>query len=50
MAIQLTKERYEKTANGELISWGVIENSPDGCFMDSDSTGRAMLLWGAWKG
>lgn len=48
MAIQLTKERYESTPHGAMISWGVIENSPDGCFMTRE--GPDMLLWTAWKG
>lgn len=48
MAIHLSKERYESTPFGALISWGVIENSPDGCYMTSD--GPEYLIWGAWKG
>lgn len=48
MAIHLSKDRYESTPNGALISWGVIENSPDGVFMDRD--GPEYLLWAAWKG
>lgn len=48
MAISLSKERFESTEYGALISWGVIENSPDGVFMTRE--GPNMLIWGAWKG
>lgn len=49
MAIHLSKERYDSTPHGALISWGVIENSPDGVFMTREVP-MMMLLWGAWKG
>jgi len=48
MAIHLSKDRYESTPHGALISWGVIENSPDGVFMSRE--GPEYLIWGAWKG
>lgn len=49
MAIHLSKERYDSTPHGALISWGVIENSPDGVYMTSEH-GVFPLLWTAWKG
>lgn len=48
MSVSLSKERFEATPYGGLISWGVIENSPDGVFMTRE--GPRMLIWGAWKG
>ncbi len=49
MAVKLSKERFDATEHGALISWGVIENSPDGVFMTSEG-GTFPLLWTAWKG
>lgn len=48
MSIHLSKERFESTPYGALISWGVIENSPDGVFMTRD--GPKYLVLGSWKG
>lgn len=49
MSVRLSKERYESTPFGSLISWGIIENSPDGVYMTSEG-GTFPLLWTAWKG
>lgn len=48
MAVQLSKERFDGTEHGVLISWGIIENSPDGVYMTSE--GVFPLIWWAWKG
>lgn len=48
MSVSLSKDRFEATEYGALISWGVIENSPDGVFMTRE--GPRFLIWGAWKG
>ena len=48
MAIHLSKDRYESTPHGTVISWGIIENSPDGVNIDRDWPPK--LLWSAWKG
>jgi hypothetical protein len=49
MAIHLSKDRFASTPKGHLISWGIIENSPDGVYMTSEG-GTLPLLWTAWKG
>lgn len=54
MAVNISDERFDAAPLGSLITWGIIEQWPDGVNMyglnNLQNYHEAMLLWWMWKG